>query len=603
MKADGGDMVALVLEADGHHRVEIIDQADRADCRGRQDCVADAVGTSGFVIEADIAGYDWHVERLAGFCHALDAADELAHDMRLFGIAEIHAVGGCQRFRADRAEIAIGFGNRLLAAFKGIGLAIARCAVGGDRQALVGPMDADDSGIAAGALCGVGADLAVILFPDPAARGERGAGHHLQQVRSDIRAFGQVGQRLDIDMRGIFLAGQMRAVVKRRIVGERSERNIADGLALVGQHHPAGVGDFTDHREIQLPFGEDRFGHCLAARLQHHQHAFLRFAEHHFVCGHAGFAARHLVHVEDDADFAIGRHLDAGAGQPGCAHILDRNNRITGHQFEAGFDQQFFGEGIADLHGRALFIAVIVKFRARHGRAMNAVAAGLGSDIDDRIADAAGGRIENLVGICHANGHRVDDDIAVIGRIEIGLAADCRYADAIAVAADTGNHALDQMLHLRMLGPSETQGIEIGHGPRAHRKDIAQDAADAGRCALIGFDIGRMVVALHLEDRRLTVTNIDDAGIFAGATDHLRAGGGQFLEMQARGLVGTMFRPHHRENTEFGDIRLAPQRVQYALIFFCIEAMLAHGFGGDLGLCDQRICCHAPPLTTRSNFD
>jgi len=159
VETDGGDMVALILEADGHHRVEIVDQPDRANSRGRQDRVADAVGTGGFVVEADIARDDRHVERLAGFGHALDAADELAHDMGFFGIAEIHAVGGCQRFRADGAEIAIGLGDRLLAAFIRVGLAIARGAVGSDGEALVGAMYPDYRGIAAGALGGVRTDL------------------------------------------------------------------------------------------------------------------------------------------------------------------------------------------------------------------------------------------------------------------------------------------------------------------------------------------------------------------------------------------------------------------------------------------------------------
>ena len=47
----------------------------------------------------------------------------------------------------------------------------------------------------------------------------------------------------------------------------------------------------------------------------------------------------------------------------------------------------------------------------------------LGADIDDRIADAGGGGIEDLVLIGDADGHRVDEDVAVIGGVEIGLAA------------------------------------------------------------------------------------------------------------------------------------------------------------------------------------
>ena len=161
------------------------------------------------------------------------------------------------------------------------------------------------------------------------------------------------------------------------------------------------------------------------------------------------FAARHLVHVEADAGAALARHLDRRGGEARRAHVLDRDDRVGRHQLEAGLDQQFLGERVADLDGRALLLAVLVEVGAGHGRAVDAVAAGLRADIDDRIADAGRGRIEDLVGLRDADGHRVDEDVAVIGRVEIDLAADGRDADAIAVAADAGDHAGDQVPRLR----------------------------------------------------------------------------------------------------------------------------------------------------------
>ena len=73
----------------------------------------------------------------------------------------------------------------------------------------------------------------------------------------------------------------------------------------------AGVSHFADHRKVELPFVKDRFGKILTSGLKHHQHAFLGLAQHHFIRCHPGFAARHHVHVEDDARFAVGRHFDA----------------------------------------------------------------------------------------------------------------------------------------------------------------------------------------------------------------------------------------------------------------------------------------------------
>ena len=59
---------------------------------------------------------------------------------------------------------------------------------------------------------------------------------------------------------------------------------------------------------------------------------------------------------------------------------------------------------------------------------------------------------------------------------------------------------------------------------RAHGEDIAQDAADTGGRALIGLNVGRVVVAFHLEHHRLAVADVDDTGILARAANHLRAG-------------------------------------------------------------------------------
>jgi hypothetical protein len=50
-----------------------------------------------------------------------------------------------------------------------------------------------------------------------------------------------------------------------------------------------------------------------------------------------------------------------------------------------------------------------------------------------------------------ADRHRVDEDVAVIARVETDLAADRRHAEGIAVAADAGDDAGDEVPGLRML--------------------------------------------------------------------------------------------------------------------------------------------------------
>ena len=47
----------------------------------------------GLVVERDIAAGDRRAERGAGFGDAVDGGGELRHDLRLFRIAEVQAIG------------------------------------------------------------------------------------------------------------------------------------------------------------------------------------------------------------------------------------------------------------------------------------------------------------------------------------------------------------------------------------------------------------------------------------------------------------------------------------------------------------------------------
>ena len=159
----------------------------------------------------------------------------------------------------------------------------------------------------------------------------------------------------------------------------------------------------------------------------------------------------------------------------------------------------------------------------RHGRAVDAVAPGLGADIDDRIADARGGRIEDLVGLGDADGHRVDQDVAVIGAVEIDLAADRRHADAIAVAADAVRpRPRSGAASSGWSGRPKRSALRLATGRAPIVNTSRRMPPTPGRRALIGLDVAGVVVALHLEDRRLAVADVDHAGILARAADHPR---------------------------------------------------------------------------------
>src|SRR5438477_12119900 len=133
------------------------------------------------------------------------------------------------------------------------------------------------------------------------------------------------------------------------------------------------------------------------------------------------------------------------------------------------------------------------------------------------------------------------------------LAADGRHAERIAVTADTSNHAGDKVPRPWMSWLPERQRVQTGDRPRAHCKDIAQDAADTGRGALIRLDEARVIVALHLEDHGEAVADVDDAGVFPWPLDHPGRLGRQPAQVNSRRLVRAMLVPHRREDSEFSE--------------------------------------------------
>ena len=166
------------LEAERGGFRHVGDEADAADRRRRQDA-----GAHGLVVERDIAGDDREIERPRRFADALEAADELAHRVRLLGIAEIEIVGQRQRLGADGDEIAPGLGDRLLAALDRVGLAIALVDVGRQREPLGPVAEPDHRRVAAGALHGVAEDQRVVLLVDPALRAEVRASRAVSAAR------------------------------------------------------------------------------------------------------------------------------------------------------------------------------------------------------------------------------------------------------------------------------------------------------------------------------------------------------------------------------------------------------------------------------------
>ena len=127
----------------------------------------------------------------------------------------------------------------------------------------------------------------------------------------------------------------------------------------------------------------------------------------------------------------------------------------------------------------------------------------------------------------------------------------------------------------------EPQAVHRGDGPRAHREDVAKNAAHAGGRALKRLDVGRMIVRLDLERHGQAVADVDDAGVFAGALQDGRPFGRQASQMDARALVAAVLAPHHAEDAEFGQGGLALQDVDDALVFGVCQTVLREFFLSD----------------------
>ena len=168
-------------------------------------------------------------------------------------------------------------------------------------------------------------------------------------------------------------------------------------------------------------------------------------------------------------------------------------------------------------------------------RAADAVATRRRAEQDDEVARSGrrGQGQEPL--LQQPDGHDVDQRVALVRRVEHELAADRRHADAVAVAADPAHDAVDEVARPGVRRVAEAERVEDGDRPGAHREDVAQDAADAGRGALVRLDRAGVVVALDLERDGQAVADRDDAGVLARA-GHDAASPGRSGSVRSSGL-------------------------------------------------------------------
>ena len=85
----------------------------------------------------------------------------------------------------------------------------------------------------------------------------------------------------------------------------------------------------------------------------------------------------------------------------------------------------------------------------------------------------------------------------------------------------------------------------------------------------------------NLESGTPAVADIDNAGVLARGYDDAFAGGGQTAQMNARGFIRAVLRPHHREDTQLRERGLAAHERLDTLKLFRSEIVSGDYRGSD----------------------
>ena len=337
-------------------------------------------------------------------------------------------------------------------------------------------------------------------------------------------------------------------------MGDRARGHVDDALAVpVDGEAPGGI-DLADHHGLDVPLLAAQQEFIELRRGDDRAHALLRLAHEDLLGRERLIAQQHPVEPHVHAAVAVRGEFAGRARDAGAAEILDAFDEARVQHLEGCLDEQLLHEGVADLHAGPLRGAALAEgLRCEHRDAADAIAAGAGAIQDNEISDALRAREVNILMPHRANAEGIHERVAGVARVEDDLAADIRQAQAVAVAADAGDDAGQHAACIGGVGRTEAEWIHDRERAGAHREDVADDAADAGRGALIGLDIGRMIMALDLEGDGPAVADVDDAGVLADADEQhigLRLLLAELGEVHLARLVGAVLAPHHRIHGE-----------------------------------------------------
>src|SRR5207248_4203268 len=231
----------------------------------------------------------------------------------------------------------------------------------------------------------------------------------------------------------------------------------------------------------------------------HHQHPLLGFGQHDLVGAHALLPTADAIEIDIDAATAAVGQLAGGTRQSGSAQVLNGRDAVELVELQAGFAEQLLEEWVPDLDRGTPGGRSFIHLHRSEGRAVDAVAAGVGTDQQHDVAGAVGLCMPQPLVRHQPNAHRIDNRVVGVTAIEVDLATDRRTAEAIAVAADARDDTLEQVTIAPPFQRTEAQGVDNRNGTWPHGKSVAKDAAHTGGGTLVALDRRWMNVRLYLD--------------------------------------------------------------------------------------------------------
>ena len=258
------------------------------------------------------------------------------------------------------------------------------------------------------------------------------------------------------------------AIIDGSLVGDCLRVDVDDTVTVVVDGEATVAGQVTDDRGLDVPLVDDLEEAFAILRGHDRHHAFLGLAHEDLARGERGIAQEHILEVHVHAGVAVGGQLGGRARDTCGTEVLDTLDDAGLEQVEAALDEDLLHEGVAHLDGGALGgHAVFEGLGGEDGRAADAVAAGARAEEDDEVAFAGRvGQVDVVVAQL-ADAQRVDEGVALVGGVELGFAADVGQAQAVAVAADAGDDAVDDARRVGVVDGTERSWsmTAIGRAP------------------------------------------------------------------------------------------------------------------------------------------